>query len=366
VIENIRRFNVGVFFLALAAMACQSRTVVKEEIVPETTLSAILELGGQYGEPDHVFSHPWDVEVDEEDNLYVLDGDNHRIMVYSSDGEFLRQIGSAGSGPGEFYGCRDFCLGGDGKIYVAEAGNSRVQVLTGEGEYLTEFPLQHEITALEMGPNGNLYINADATESNNLVDVFSPAGELLFSILDIIPDQKNRVNVTQALNRIRLDFDRQGNILLGRYSLALFEKYDDQLNRVFRVHLCGPEVDSARTFLYHTYSRFFKKRKWQGKDALKDFIEDVAIASSDGRSHNAIYINEIEDGPDGYYLLVGGVVLVYGQDGRLVGKLRLRDKNGEPAWIHNMCIDSQEFIYGIDRFHTFKCYKFKTPDQASM
>ena len=102
-IRKIRKFNVGMLLLALTAMACQSRTVVENESVPETTLTAVLELGGQYGEPDYVFSHPWDVEVDEEDNLHVLDGDNHRIMVYDSGGQFLRQIGSAGSGPGEFY-----------------------------------------------------------------------------------------------------------------------------------------------------------------------------------------------------------------------------------------------------------------------
>ena len=207
-IKRIRRSNVSILLLALTTMVCQSGTVVEEDRVPETTLTAILELGGQYGEPDHAFSHPWDVEVDEEDNLYVLDGDNHRIMVYSSDGEFLRQIGSAGSGPGEFYGCRDFCLGGNGRIFVAEAGNSRIQILTREGEYLSEFPLQREITALEMGPDGNLYVNGDATKSNNLVDVFSPAGKLLFSILDIIPDEKKRENVTQALNRIFDVFNR--------------------------------------------------------------------------------------------------------------------------------------------------------------
>ena len=361
-IRKIRKLNVGMLLFALTALTCQSRTVVEEETVPETTLTAILELGGQYGEPDYAFGHPWDVEVDEEDNLYVLDGDNHRIMVYRSDGEFLRQIGSAGSGPGEFYGCRDFCLGGRGKIYVAEAGNSRIQILTREGEYVAEFPVQHEITALEMGPDGNLYLNSDATQSNNLVDVLSPEGRMISSILDIISDGKNRENVTQALNRIRLSFDHQGNILLGRYALALFEKYDNSLIRIFQLHLSGPEVDSARTFLYRTYSRFFKKKKWQGKNELKDFIEDVAIASSDGLPHNAIYINEIEDRGDNYYLLVGGVILVYDQNGHLAKKYRLRDKNGEPAWIHNMCIDSQGFIYGIDRFHTFKCYKFKIPE----
>jgi len=351
-----------IFLFSLTTFGSTDHLLAQNDSVQEVTLKAISELGGRYGKFNYTFDCPWVLEVDEENNLYILDANENRIMVYTPDGKFLRQIGSVGSGKGEFYACWDFALDRKGKIYVADAGNSRVQILTQEGDYIGEFSVDHEIRVIEVGPDNNLYINSDPSKSKKLVRVLSPEGKLLSSILDIVPDEENRQNVILALNRFRLDFDQEGNILLGRSSLALFEKYDDEVKRVFQLHMSGSEVDSCRSFLYRAYQDFFKERKMEGKNELKDFIEDVKIACSDGHSHSGVYTAEIRSRDSTYYLLIGGVIHVYDQDGSLLRKHRLQDENGQPAYVHRMCFDNQGLIYGLDRYHTFKCYKFKIPE----
>ena len=299
--------------------------------------------------------------MDQENNLYILDANNNRIMVYTSEGEFLRQIGSVGSGKGELYACWDFALDKKGRVYVADAGNYRIQIFSREGDYIAEFSVDHEVRFIECGPGGNLYINSDASKGEELITVLSPEGKVISTILNLVPDEKNRPHVLDALNRFRLSLGGDGSILLARSPLALLEKYDDELNRSFQLHISGPEVDYGRRVLYQSRQEFFGDRKMEGKDKLEDFIEDVVIACSDGHPHGMEYIPEVRCHHGSYYVLVVGVIHVYGQSGNLLRKYRLQDVNGDPAYVHSICFDKQGFLLGLDRFHTSKCYRFRMP-----
>lgn len=81
-------------------------------------------------------SSPMSFDVGADGRIYVLDAGNARIQVFDTDGNYITQWGSFGSGPGQF----DFSdpelffgLGGsvavasDGTIWVADIGNRRIQ-----------------------------------------------------------------------------------------------------------------------------------------------------------------------------------------------------------------------------------------------
>ena len=73
------------------------------------------------------------------DNLvYVCDHNNHRIHVFDLDLNFVRSIGSRGSGRGEFEPY-DVKFDTAGNMYVAEWGNGRVQVMDSSGRFIREF-----------------------------------------------------------------------------------------------------------------------------------------------------------------------------------------------------------------------------------
>ena len=89
-----------------------------------------------------LLNNPADIFVDpnpdpvtgQRGSVYIADGyGNHRIVVFDSQGQYLRQWGSAGSGPGQFVeggGGHPHCviIGNDGLVYVCDRGNNRIQV----------------------------------------------------------------------------------------------------------------------------------------------------------------------------------------------------------------------------------------------
>ena len=112
------------------------------------------------GEPGNnasrtLLNAPADIAVDPEPDpvtgqrgsVYVADGyGNHRMVVFDAEGNYLRQWGSAGSGPGEFVetgGGHPHCvvLGNDGLVYACDRGQNRVQVFDREGNHVRTIPI---------------------------------------------------------------------------------------------------------------------------------------------------------------------------------------------------------------------------------
>ena len=87
--------------------------------------------------------------------LYVCDQSNHCIYVYDLDLNYLRSIGTHGSGRGEFDTPLDVKIDSAGFMYVAEFGNKRVQVMDTHGQFVREFGQDGERKLC--GPSG-LYV----------------------------------------------------------------------------------------------------------------------------------------------------------------------------------------------------------------
>ena len=65
--------------------------------------------------------------MDNRDNVYVADRNNHRIQKFDSDGNFITKWGKEGIGDGEFYYPHDIAVDSSGNVYVAEEYNHRIQ-----------------------------------------------------------------------------------------------------------------------------------------------------------------------------------------------------------------------------------------------
>ncbi len=57
---------------------------------------------GSYGREIGCYSGLCDISTDYDNNIYICDSGNHRILKFSENGEFLMQWGSNGSGEGKF------------------------------------------------------------------------------------------------------------------------------------------------------------------------------------------------------------------------------------------------------------------------
>ena len=72
-------------------------------------------------------------------NIVIADGhwprpsnaqqDGDRLVVITPAGEFVREVGKMGAGPGEFMGPHALAYDAQGRLYVADRSNNRVQIL---------------------------------------------------------------------------------------------------------------------------------------------------------------------------------------------------------------------------------------------
>ena len=123
---------------------------------------------------------PWDVTV-YNGEVFVADRSNNCVVVFSQDGQLVRTIGSAGSGPGQFSGPRGVAISPDGEVYVSDQGNCRVQVLTLQGVYIREFGKgQFNVQYQLLLSSDKHVLVADC--GNNHVAVFNKDGTLVSSL----------------------------------------------------------------------------------------------------------------------------------------------------------------------------------------
>ena len=103
-----------------------------------TSTGELIKCVGREGGKEGEFDDPRGLKL--RDNLvYVCDLNNRRIQVFDLDLNFVRSIGSRGSGRGEFGAPFDVKFDAAGNVYVAEWGNERVQVMDSSGRFIREF-----------------------------------------------------------------------------------------------------------------------------------------------------------------------------------------------------------------------------------
>lgn len=91
----------------------------------ETFMFSFGEKGGDTGK----LARPRSITVDSRNKrIYVSDYLRHTVLVYTSDGKWLYEIGSKGDAPGYFFYPSAVCSDNNGTLYVADTFNHRVQI----------------------------------------------------------------------------------------------------------------------------------------------------------------------------------------------------------------------------------------------
>ncbi|MDH3884240.1 MAG: NHL repeat-containing protein [Desulfobacterales bacterium] len=170
---------------------------------------------------------PTDVAVDQtRQHCYVVDNDNHRILVYDlANLELIRTIGTPGSERRNFNYPFLMALDKDNYLYVVEVINTRVQVLNPEGLFVN-------------------FIGAWGVEEG---EFYRPKGVAL--------DRHNRVYVSDSYLGVIQVFDANGNFYaaLGDPRTKKVKKFKtpvglfiDHLNRLYVVEMRANKVSVFR------------------------------------------------------------------------------------------------------------------------
>ena len=113
---------------------------VVQKYTPEGQLLLTLGTKGTAGRDRAHLNMPTDMAVAANGDVYVSDGyGNARVVVFDKDGNYLREWGELGHGPGQFSIPHAIALDSKGLVYVADRNNVRVQVFDGQGKFLQQW-----------------------------------------------------------------------------------------------------------------------------------------------------------------------------------------------------------------------------------
>lgn len=136
------------------------------------------------------FNQPWGIGVSSDGKVYVADTWNHRIQMFTADGEFISMWGSLGQADSQtsFWGPRDVAISQDGKVFVTDTGNKRIVVFDSNGAPLTEFGEPgmldgefDEPVGIAIGSEGQIYV---ADTWNQRIQEFSADASGVYSSIN--------------------------------------------------------------------------------------------------------------------------------------------------------------------------------------
>ena len=151
----------------------RSKGSVVVKFSPEGQVLMTLGKPGVQGNPPEALTLPTDVVTDPtngdvyvaESHMSVADPDLiGRISVFDRNGKFLRVIGKAGTGPGEFRTPHSLDFDSQGRLIVADRHNHRIQILTKEGRFVAEYAEFGRVSGVAIDKDDVLYAS-DAESS---------------------------------------------------------------------------------------------------------------------------------------------------------------------------------------------------------
>ncbi len=149
-------------------------------------------------------------------DLFVTDTGNGRIVVYGPDGTFRREFGTKGSGAGQLDEPVGIVVSSDGsRVYVADSNNARIAVFDGQGKAVAQWP----VTAwqdksffepyLALDAEGNVYATSSTSRQ---VFKFNNAGQLVgTAAAGLTPEDTLNAPFGIAITADRLVYVADGN-----------------------------------------------------------------------------------------------------------------------------------------------------------
>lgn len=109
--------------------------------------------------PGGPFNRPTKVALSPSGEIYVADGyGNCQIHKFDPEGKYLFSWGGPGERPGQFQIPHGICVDDQGMVYVADRENHRVQIFTSDGDYIGQWRKIRRPNDLCFSPSGHIFV----------------------------------------------------------------------------------------------------------------------------------------------------------------------------------------------------------------
>lgn len=100
-----------------------------------------LSIGQVEGTEEYMFNRIFNIDVDEDENIYIVDTPSAHVRVFDREGKFLRLIGNMGQGPGEMQRPYYIQIISQGELFVQDPLTRRFLVFSLEGIFQKQISL---------------------------------------------------------------------------------------------------------------------------------------------------------------------------------------------------------------------------------
>jgi len=149
------------------------------------TATSVVSLGPADG-PGAFASRPYSAALDARGRYYVVTPEtvNETPLVFNSNGTFLRRLGRAGEGPGEYRAPSVILATRDDSIVIVDDRLARITVLSPDYSLVRTIPVPPNITSAAYLQDGSFIVNAPIRTSASIglpLHRLSPDGRLINS-----------------------------------------------------------------------------------------------------------------------------------------------------------------------------------------
>jgi hypothetical protein len=131
----------GALLLAAAPLEAQRvATLPARDAVLRAEPRPLFAVGREEGADWEMFSNQLSLVFDADDNLYVLDEQNHRVVTFDRTGRYVRQFGRRGGGPGELLSPAGLVISSAGEVVIPDLAARAYIVFAADGSYLRNVP----------------------------------------------------------------------------------------------------------------------------------------------------------------------------------------------------------------------------------
>lgn len=212
---------------------------------------------GEFKKPSHIWGiNLPDIEVDNEDNLWAIDTGNFRIQKFDKYGNFLLKCGKKGTGTGEFGIPWDLAIDKNDNVYVLDLDFdshpvfARIQKFDKHGKFLSKID---KLKPADWGEKVKFFAFSLAIDQN----------DNLYIVSEIIPykdyfiyrfDQNGIVTGRFGNgmgtgtgqfegDEVGIEIDNEGNIFVVDPSLCRVQKFDRDGNFLLKFGSYGTDDD---------------------------------------------------------------------------------------------------------------------------
>ena len=133
VVANAELAETNDYYLAVYSNKSSKKVPIPKSYVSALTISSIDDAVPKFNAPTDLF-------IDKQDNIYVVDTGNNRIVKTDREGRLINVFTSTVGGSKDTFNAPEgIYVDGDQDMYVADTGNGRIVHLGMDGEFIEEF-----------------------------------------------------------------------------------------------------------------------------------------------------------------------------------------------------------------------------------